>query len=92
MSAVVEIPSALLRFVNHQKRVEVPEGTVKDIFATLVGRHAGLKEQLFDDQGRVRSFVNIYLNDEDIRHGKNLDTLVKNGDVIHIVPSIAGGR
>jgi molybdopterin converting factor small subunit len=92
MSAVVEIPSALLRFVNHQKRVEVPEGTVKDIFAALVGRHAGLKEQIFDDQGRVRSFVNIYLNDEDIRHGKNLDTLVKNGDVIHIVPSIAGGR
>jgi adenylyltransferase/sulfurtransferase len=92
MSAVVEIPSALLRFVNHQKRVEVAEGTVKDIFASLVGRHAGLKEQLFDDQGRVRSFVNIYLNDEDIRHGKNLDTQVKAGDVIHIVPSIAGGR
>lgn len=91
MSAVVEIPSALQRFVNQQKRVEVPEGTVKDVFATLIGKHLGLKEQLFDEQGRIRSFVNIYLNDEDIRHGKNLDTVVKNGDVIHIVPSIAGG-
>ncbi len=92
MSAVVEIPSALQRFVNQQKRVEVPEGTVKDVFATLIGKHMGLKEQLFDEQGRIRSFVNIYLNDEDIRHGKNLETVVKNGDVIHIVPSIAGGR
>ena len=91
MSAVVEIPSALQRFVNQQKRVEVPEGTVKDAFATLIGRHSGLKEQLFDEQGKVRSFVNIYLNDEDIRHGKNLETPVKAGDVIHIVPSIAGG-
>ena len=92
MSAVVEIPSALQRFVNQQKQVEVPAGTVKDVFATLIGKHSGLKEQLFDDQGRIRSFVNIYLNDEDIRHGKNLETLVKNGDVIHIVPSIAGGQ
>ena len=92
MSAIVEIPSALQRFVNQQKRVEVPEGTVKDVFASLVGKHSGLKEQIFDEQGKVRSFVNIYLNDEDIRHGKNLDTVVKPGDVIHIVPSIAGGN
>jgi len=92
MSAIVEIPSALQRFVNQQKRVEVPEGTVKDVFASLVGKHSGLKEQIFDEQGKVRSFVNIYLNDEDIRHGKNLETVVKPGDVIHIVPSIAGGN
>lgn len=91
MSAVIEIPSALQRFVNQQKQVIVPEGTVKEIFASLIGRHADLKPQLFDDQGRIRSFVNIYLNDEDIRHGKNLETPVKTGDVIHIVPSIAGG-
>jgi adenylyltransferase/sulfurtransferase len=91
MSIVVEIPSALQRFVNQQKQVELPEGTVKEVFATLIGRHGGLKEQLFDDQGRIRSFVNIYLNDEDIRHGLNLETVVRPGDVIHIVPSIAGG-
>ncbi|MDH4247896.1 MAG: MoaD/ThiS family protein, partial [Deltaproteobacteria bacterium] len=51
----------------------------------------GLKEHLFDEQGRIRSFVNIYLNDEDIRYANNLDTEVKAGDVIQIVPSIAGG-
>jgi molybdopterin converting factor small subunit len=91
MSAVVEIPSALQRFVNQQKSVEVPEGTVKQAFHDLIRRHGGLKEQLFDDQGRIRSFVNIYINDEDIRHAENLDTPVKAGDVIQIVPSIAGG-
>jgi molybdopterin converting factor small subunit len=92
MSAMIEIPSALQRFVNQQKQVEVPEGAVKDVLATLIGKHAGLKEQIFDDQGKIRSFVNIYLNDEDIRHSRNLETIVKTGDVIHIVPSIAGGR
>jgi molybdopterin converting factor small subunit len=91
MAAVIEIPSALQRFVNQQKRVEVPEGTLKQALQSLINRHAGLKEQLFDDQGKVRSFVNIYLNDEDIRHTDNLDTIIKPGDVIHIVPSIAGG-
>ena len=91
MSATVEIPSALQKFVNFHRTVEVPPGTVKQAFAALIGQHAGLKEQLFDDQGRVRSFVNIYVNDEDIRHGKNLDTELKSGDVVQIVPSIAGG-
>jgi len=91
MSAVVEIPSALQRFVNQQKRVEVPEGTVKDVFASLLGRHVGLKEQLFDEQGRVRSFVNIYVNDEDIRYLEKENTPIKDGDTISIVPSIAGG-
>lgn len=92
MSAMVEIPSALQKYVNFAKSVEVPTGTVKQAFTALVGQHAGLKEQLFDDQGRVRSFVNIYVNDEDIRHGKNLDTELHPGDVVQIVPSIAGGR
>jgi adenylyltransferase/sulfurtransferase len=91
MSATVEIPSALQKYVNFHKTVEVPTGTVKQAFAALISQHTGLKEQLFDEQGRVRSFVNIYVNDEDIRHGKNLDTELKPGDVVQIVPSIAGG-
>jgi adenylyltransferase/sulfurtransferase len=92
MSATVEFPSALQKYVNSLKSVEVPPGTVKQAFSALLNQHSGLKEQLFDEQGRVRSFVNIYVNDEDIRHGKNLDTELKSGDVVQIVPSIAGGR
>jgi adenylyltransferase/sulfurtransferase len=92
MPAVIEIPSALQRFANNNSSVEVPEGSVKEAMDSLLSQYGGLKEHLFDEQGRIRSFVNIYLNDEDIRYEQNLDTAVKNGDVIQIVPSIAGGR
>ncbi len=92
MSAVIEIPSALQRFANNHSSVEVPAGNVKDAIDNLIGQHGSLREHLFDEDGRIRSFVNIYLNDEDIRYEKNLDTPVKDGDVIQIVPSIAGGR
>lgn len=92
MPAKIEIPSALQRFVDNKGAVEVPEGNVKQAMDSLIDQYGGLKEHLFDDQGMIRSFVNIYLNDEDIRYEKNLDTEVKNGDVIQIVPSIAGGQ
>lgn len=91
MPAVIEIPSALQRFVDNHGTVEVPEGSMKDAFDNLIGQYGGLKEHLFDEQGRIRSFVNIYLNDENIRYENNLDTEVRSGDVIQIVPSIAGG-
>lgn len=91
MPAKIEIPSALQRFAGNNGAVEVPEGNVKQAMDNLIDQYGGLKEHLFDDQGMIRSFVNIYLNDEDIRYEKNLDTEVKNGDVIQIVPSIAGG-
>jgi molybdopterin converting factor small subunit len=78
--------------VGNHPSVEVPEGSVKGAIESLLGQYGALKEHLFDEQGRIRSFVNIYLNDEDIRYEQNLDTAVKNGDVIQIVPSIAGGR
>lgn len=91
MTVTIEIPAALQRFVNNQSSVEVPEGSVKDAINSLVTDYGPLKEHLFDEQGRIRSFVNIYLNDEDIRYSSNLDTPAKAGDVIQIVPSIAGG-
>lgn len=92
MATQIEIPSALQRFVGNNTSVEVTGGSVKEAFGSLLGQYGDLKEHLFDEQGRIRSFVNIYLNDEDIRYEKDLDTEVKDGDVIQIVPSIAGGR
>lgn len=91
MPATIEIPSALQRFAGNHNAVEVPEGNVKDAMDSLISQYGDLREHLFDDQGRIRSFVNIYLNDEDIRYEKNLDTEVRAGDIIQIVPSIAGG-
>ena len=92
MTATIEIPSALQKFVNNKAQVEVSGDNVREAINNLVKTHGGVKEHLFDEQGRIRSFVNIYLNDEDIRYTNNLDTTVKAGDVIQIVPSIAGGR
>lgn len=91
MPATIEIPSALQRFADNNGTVEVPEGNVQRAMESLITQHGALKEHLFDEQGRIRSFVNIYLNDEDIRYEKNLDTAVKEGDIIQIIPSIAGG-
>ena len=92
MSVAVEFPSALQRFVGNRKMVEVSPGTVKTAFEALAKDYSGLKDQLYDENGKIRSFVNIYLNDEDIRYSDNLDTPLKDGDVIQIVPSIAGGK
>ena len=91
MAAKIEIPAALQQYVNDQKSVEVEEGTIKNAFIGLIGQYGDLQRHLYDEQGQIRSFINIYLNDEDIRYAQNLDTEVKAGDVIQIVPSIAGG-
>ena len=91
MAAVIEIPSALQKYVNNQKTVNVPEGTLNAAFKNLIGEFGELEQHLYDERGQIRSFVNIYVNDEDIRYAKNLDTEIKSGDIIQIVPSIAGG-
>lgn len=92
MAATIEIPSALQKYVNDQKSVEVEGETVQTVFNGLISQYGDLQNHLYDEQGRIRAFVNIYLNDEDIRYAQNLETAVKDGDVIQIVPSIAGGR
>lgn len=91
MSAKIEIPSALQKFVGNQPTVEVDGATVQDVFTNLIAQYGDLQNHLYDDQGRIRSFINIYVNDEDIRYAKNLETEISKGDVIQIVPSIAGG-
>jgi molybdopterin converting factor small subunit len=91
MTAKIEIPSALQAFTDNQKVVEVPEGTLEDVLNSLFAKYSQLREQLYDDKGRVRSFVNVFVNDEDVRYAQNLKTPVKGGDVVHIIPSIAGG-
>ena len=91
MNAKIEIPSALQKFVNNQQVVDVPVGTVKNVFHGLISEYGELQNHLYDEDGKIRSFINIYLNDEDIRYAQNLDTEVKEGDILQIVPSIAGG-
>ncbi len=89
--AKVLIPTPLRQFAGKQDAVELAGTTVGEVLGTLTGQYAELRRHLYNDQGKLRSFVNVYLNDEDIRYMNKEATPVKDGDTISIVPSIAGG-
>ena len=91
--AQVIIPSPLRQFTEGKDIVQVPGATVGDILATLTLQlHPTLRNNLYTPDGKLRSFVNVYLNDEDIRYLNKEMTAVTDTDTISIVPSIAGGR
>ena len=91
MAATVRIPTPLRKLTNNEEIVEVNAATVGDVITELQGRFPGIKERLLDESGAVRRFVNVYLNEEDIRFLQNQQTMVKDGDEISIIPAIAGG-
>lgn len=88
----VRIPTPLRPLTKGQGEVEVTAGTIVDMIETLETAHPGIKARLCDDSGELRRFVNIYVNEEDIRFLKGKDTSLKAGDEVSIVPAIAGGR
>ncbi|HEX4076905.1 MAG TPA: ubiquitin-like small modifier protein 1 [Candidatus Acidoferrales bacterium] len=91
MAVKVIIPTPLRAYAGKQESVEVQAKTVAEALAALTGTFGELKKHLFSDDGRLRSFVNVYVNDEDIRYLQKDQTQVREGDTISIVPSIAGG-
>ena len=91
MSVTVTIPTPLRGFTGGADAVELAGGTVGEVIDGLLAAHGGLKRHLMQDDGRLRNFVNLYLNDTDIRHLASTETPVREGDVLTIVPSIAGG-
>src|SRR5713101_6692934 len=91
MSVTIAIPTALRQFAGGQSEVKVEAATAGEALNLLTASHAELRRHLFNDQNALRNFVNVYLNDEDIRHQNGPETPVKDGDTILIVPSIAGG-
>jgi molybdopterin converting factor small subunit len=91
MAVKVIIPTPLRAYAGKQESVEVEASTVGQALGALTTKHADLKKHLFSDDGKLRSFVNVYVNDEDIRYLQKDQTAVKPGDTISIVPSIAGG-
>ena len=88
----VRIPTPLRPLTKGQGEVEISAGTIVDMIDTLNNAHPGIKARLCDDSGELRRFVNIYVNEEDIRFLKGKDTSLKAGDEVSIVPAIAGGR
>ena len=91
MGVLIEIPSALKQYVNNQDEVEVDGSSVEEALDSLCTQFAEIKPNLFDENGIVRNFINVYLNDDDIRYADGMNSAVKDGDSIQIVPSVAGG-
>ena len=88
----VRIPTPLRPLTKGQGEVDIAAASIVDLFDCLNAAHPGIKARLCDDSGELRRFVNIYVNEEDIRFLKGKDTSLKAGDEVSIVPAIAGGR
>src|ERR687892_2338810 len=91
MPNIIHIPTPLRPFTDKHESVEVNGATVGELLSDLTKKYEGLRKHLYADDGRLRNFVNIYLNDEDIRYLQREQTPVKAGDSLSIVPSVAGG-
>ncbi|HSK63005.1 MAG TPA: molybdopterin-synthase adenylyltransferase MoeB, partial [Pyrinomonadaceae bacterium] len=91
MPVTITIPAPLRQFAGGQSQITVEAKTAGEALDLLTSTHSALRRHLFNDQNVLRNFVNVYLNDEDIRHASGPETPVKDGDTIMIVPSIAGG-
>ena len=87
----IHIPTPLRQYVGKQASVDVQGATVGEAMNALVARHPELRKHLYTEEGKLRAFVNLYVNDEDIRYLQKEATTLKDGDNISIVPSIAGG-
>jgi MoaD family protein len=87
----IHIPSPLRQYVGKQPSVDVQGKTVGEAMHALIAQHPDLRRHLYTEDGKLRAFVNLYVNDEDVRYLQKEATALKEGDNISIVPSIAGG-
>ncbi|MDE0186270.1 MAG: MoaD/ThiS family protein [Candidatus Poribacteria bacterium] len=91
MAVTVRIPTPLRKLTSDQPEVAAVGSNIESIIENLEANHPGIKERICDESGNVRRFVNIYLNDEDIRFLDGTATVVTDGDEISVIPAIAGG-
>ena len=91
MPAIVRIPTPLQSLTNNQPEVETSTTSVEELIAELEEKFPGIKDRLCDENGKVRRFINIYVNEEDIRFLEQEKSVIKDNDEISIVPAIAGG-
>lgn len=85
------IPTPLRQYADKRDTIEVQAGSVGEALSALTTQHPDLRRHLYTDDGRLRAFVNVYLNDEDIRYLQKEQTAVRESDTLSIIPSIAGG-
>src|SRR6202045_5499646 len=89
--AKILIPTPLRQYADKKDSVQLTGSTVGEVLNSLTGQYADLRRHLYNDEGKLRSFVNVYVNDDDIRYLNKDATPLKAGDTVSIVPSIAGG-
>ena len=88
----VRIPSPLQKITQNKQEVTAEAKNIKELIADLEKQFPGLKERLLDESGKIRRFINFYVNDEDIRFLKQDETLLEDGNEVSIIPAIAGGK
>lgn len=91
MAIKVRIPTPLQKLTKDKDVVECSAGSVKELIDNLESDYPGIKDRLCDEKGKIRRFLNIYVNDEDIRFLKMAETQLSDGDEVSIIPAIAGG-
>lgn len=91
MSVTVRIPTTLRTLTAGQSEVQVEGSTVGEVLAALEASHPGFKERIFDEDGTIRRFVNIFVADDDVRYMDGVDTAVPQGETLSIIPAVAGG-
>ncbi|MCU0259786.1 MAG: MoaD/ThiS family protein [Ilumatobacteraceae bacterium] len=91
MAVTVRIPTTLRPLSGGAKQVEVAAGSLGDVIASLDGAHPGFRDRLLDDDGSLRKFVNVFVDDDDVRYLQGLDTPVADGITVSIIPAVAGG-
>ncbi len=91
MAVKIIIPTPLRQYTGKQDSIEIQARTVGEALSNITAKYADLRKHLYNEEGKLRTFVNVYLNDEDIRYMQKESTPLNDNDVISIVPSIAGG-
>jgi sulfur-carrier protein len=91
MAVTVRIPTTMRPLTGGEKQVSVETGTLSDVISALEAAHPGLGERLIDEDGALRKFVNIFVDDDDVRYLDGLDTKVGDGITVSIIPAVAGG-
>ena len=91
MAVTVRVPTTLRPLSGGNKLVEVAPGTLSDVIIALESVHPGFADRLLDEQGALRKFVNIFVDDDDVRYLDGLDTAVADGITVSIIPAVAGG-
>jgi len=92
MSVTVRLPTVLRVHAEGQSTVDAEGGTLREVVGSLVGSYPGIEGHLLADDGNIARFVNVYVNDEDVRYLDKLDTEVASGDEVSILPAVAGGQ